>query len=340
MKKFLTIDIDESKDKVIFLRLDLDVPLVNGEIADDSRLMAGLKTLEFLLENAKKVIICGHLGRPVGFDETLNLLPIAKWFKEKLKIYDFEVKSENLGDFLGYKIGEKLFLLENIRFWEEEEKNDLEFAKKLAGLAQVYVNDAFAVSHRAHASIVGVPKFLPSFAGFRLTEEKEALTKVLDNPKRPLIVIIGGAKVETKLPLVEKMKDFANFTLVGGKIAGEFDKNKKEEKVLVANLNSDGRDISKESVDNFIKIIALGKTIVWNGPVGKVEDKDCIKSSSLIARAIVNINAYSVIGGGDTIDFVKKINLIDKFSFFSMGGGAMLSFLSDEELPGIKALIK
>jgi len=340
MNNFLTINSDNCKDKIVFLRLDLDIPLKGGEIEDDSRLTASLNTIEFLLNHAKKIIICGHLGRPNGFDNNFSLEPVVKWFKDKLNFSDLDIKREKLEDFSGFKLGSKIFLLENIRFFKEEEENDLGFAKKLANFSDIYVNDAFAVSHRDHASIVGITNFLPFFAGFRLKEEVDSLEKVLNNPKRPLIIIIGGAKIETKLPLVNKMKDFADYTLVGGKIAKEYDKNSQEKKVIVANLTSDGRDISKESLDDFISFLSKGKTIVWNGPVGKVEDNDCMNTSLKIAEAIINTKAYSVIGGGDTIDFVKKIGLIDKFSFISMGGGAMLSFLAGENLPGIKALEK
>ncbi len=339
MNNFLTIDSNKCKNKVVFLRLDLDVPLKNREIEDDNRLKTSLKTIEFLLDNAKKIIICGHLGRPVGFDENLSLKPIAKWLKDKLNI-PFDIQNGKLESFPGFKLGDKLFLLENIRFFKEEEKNDLEFARKLASLSDIYVNNAFASSHRNHASIVGITNFLPSFAGFSLKEEIEALEKVLKEPKRPLIIVIGGAKIETKLPLVNKMKNFADYTLVGGKIAKEYHKDEQDQKVIVANLTSDGRDISKESLNDFIKTLSTGKTIVWNGPVGKVEDSDCVDTSLKIAKEIINTNAYSVIGGGDTIDFVKKMGLIKKFSFVSMGGGAMLSFLTGESLPGVEALKK
>jgi phosphoglycerate kinase len=351
-----------AKGKKVLLRLDLDVPLENGEIQDDKRLTSGLETLKFLLKTASKVIVCGHLGRPTikwqitnnnrqidGENEQFSLKPVAEWFKKQFKVQSSSFKTREENGFLGWEIGEKIFLLENTRFFEGEAENSLEFAKKLAELADTYVNDAFAVCHRLNASVVGVAKYLPSFAGFRLKEEVEKLSKVLENPARPMVVIVGGAKISTKLPLVEKMYKVADFVLVGGKIAKEEEvlfkvskqKFANQKSVLyIAHLIPSEEDISRKSLENFLEVIKLGRTIVWNGPVGRVEDKRYVYNSKKIAEKIIETKAYSVIGGGDTINFIKKIKMENKFSFVSTGGGAMLEFLAGETLPGMEALVK
>jgi phosphoglycerate kinase len=356
------------RDKKVLLRLDLDVPVENGKIQDDNRLVAGFKTLEFLLKKAKTVIILGHLDRPnpqfqlsssnfqlsknqqvIKDNKKLNLLPVAEWFKKQLKIKSSELKTGELEGFVGWNLGEKVFLIENTRFFEGETENSLPFSKKLASLADVFVNDAFAVCHRNNASIVGVAKQLPSFAGFRLQEEVEKLSKVLENPARPMVVIVGGAKISTKLPLVEEMYKIADFVLVGGKIAKEEEvlfqvskkKMAKKHSILnVAHLIPSEEDISTKSLENFLEVIKLGKTIVWNGPVGFVEDPRYVENSKKIAEKIIEAKAYSVIGGGDTVNFIKKIKMEDKFSFVSTGGGAMLEFLAEEKLPGLEVLEK
>lgn len=339
------------KNKKVFLRLDLDIPLLkDGKIEDDTRLKDSLETLDYLLKNGATVFIAGHLGRPKGVDNKLSLLPIASWYAKELRIAKNELQKTKIEDFDGFKISDNLYLLENIRFYKGEEANDSEFSKKLASLADIYINDAFAVSHRNHASIVGVARLLPHFAGFRLRKEVETLSSLLENPKRPLVVIVGGAKIETKLPLVEKMHQFADYVLVGGKIAEETRTllRVQHEKVpnrksvlLVADLNSGETDITPKDAENFLQIINLAKTIVWNGPVGKTEgsEKNLEIGTAKLAKGIAQSGAYTVVGGGDTIGYLKKIGLLEKFSFVSTGGGAMLEFLSGEKLPGLQALV-
>jgi len=178
--------------KKVFLRADLDVPLANGGIEDDTRLLSAIPTLEYLLSQGAKIILAGHLGRPEGINKSLSLEPIAKWFAKQLTINNLQLTK--IGEFEGWEIGPNIFLLENLRFFAGEEKNDPGFAKQLANLADIYVNEAFAVSHRAHASIVGIPKFLPHAAGFRLVQEIEHLNRVIQNPQRPLVFLISGIK--------------------------------------------------------------------------------------------------------------------------------------------------
>lgn len=346
--------------KRIFLRADLDVPLsqqtINNKqqvtIEDDTRLKAALPTIEYLMKQNCRVIIGGHLGRPKGINKSLSLEPVARWFSIKYRV--LSIKQGKREEFDGWEIGENIFLLENLRFFEGEETNDPKFAKKLASLADIYVNDAFAMCHRNHASIVGITKFLPHFAGFHLEKEISVLSKTLQNPQRPLVVLIGGKKIETKLPLVTKMYSIADYILVGGKIAQEHKEFLKIEHqkinphaggkktiLLVADLNEDGTGILKNSLNNFIEIIERTKTIIWNGTMGKIENNDDFgQATKKIAQAIITSRSYSVVGGGDTVEYLNKLGILDKFSFASTGGGAMLSFLSGEKLPGLVALTK
>lgn len=342
----------EVKGKKVFLRADVDVPIANGKIADDTRLKAWLPTFEYLLTNGARVFIGGHMGRPKfqspKENEEFSLKPVAEWLKNQLELHH-ELKELNLQGLKAWEITEDVFLLENLRFYKEEEENDEEFSKKLASLGEIYVNDAFASSHRVHASIVGITKYLPSFAGLRLLKEVEELSLVLENPKRPLTVMIGGAKIETKLPLVKKMHSFADFVLVGGELS-EQDKvllrvmheevDKIKSILLVADLSESRKEITEYSTENFIQIINKSVTVVWNGPMGLVEEEEFAKETRKLARAIAHSSAYTIVGGGDTVAFLQKEKLLDKFSFVSTGGGAMLEFLSGEKLPGLTALEK
>lgn len=331
------------KDKIVLLRADLDVPIKNSTILDDSRLKAWFKTFEYLLENQTQIIIAGHLGRPDGKSEKLSLLPVVSWLKRKLRLTKKLELCEKDG-FSGWELTDDIFFLENLRFFKEEEENNPQFAQKLASLAQIYVNDAFASSHRAHASIVAITKFLPSFAGLRLLEEVKVLSQILENPKRPLGVVIGGAKIETKLPLVEKMHKFADYVLVGGEIA-ENDRvilkvahEKTPGRSILLISERQGEDATLKSVENFLQVLKNSQTIVWNGPLGQIEKKRWQKGTEILAQGIVKTSAFTVVGGGDTIGFLKKLGLLNKFSFVSTGGGAMLEFLSGEKLPGLIAL--
>ncbi len=332
------------KGKKVFLRLDLDVPRSEHGFIDTTRIDAGFPTLEFLLAGGADVIIGSHIGRPNGFDENLTLRGIGLAIAGRLEVSSELFKDEDLNSLKAFKIGEKVTLLENLRFHVEEEQNDPEFSKKLALLAGVYVNEAFAVSHRNHASIAGVPKLLPHFAGFRLQREVDELSKVIENPARPLVVVIGGAKIETKLPLVNKMLESADKVLVGGEIAAEISSFEKPNgKLIVAQLNIEKTDILEESIRRFGEELKTARTIVWNGPMGEIS-KEVNKSllsevgTKEIAFLISQSNAHTVVGGGDTVGFLNKHGLLHKFSFVSTGGGAMLAFLSGVKLPGIEAL--
>ncbi|EKD85801.1 MAG: hypothetical protein ACD_37C00606G0001 [uncultured bacterium] len=343
MFDFKKIQDADIRDKKVLLRADLDVVIEDHKITDDSRLKASLETLKFLNDNAEEIVIIGHLGRPERKEEKYGLKVVANWYANNFQL---AISNFQLNDFDAWKVGPNIILLENLRFDSREEENDQEFAKKLASLADIYINDAFASSHRVHASIVGITKFLPSFAGLHLQKEIEELSKIIEQPMRPLTIIVGGAKIETKLPLVEKMHQFADYVLVGGEIAenvGVLAKVAHENLVgkksilFVADLTSDNKDITEVSIQNFTQVINSSKTVVWNGPLGEVE-KCFDLGTREIAKAIANCSAYTIVGGGDTVAFLKKEDLLSKFSFVSTGGGAMLEFLTGEELPGIEVL--
>lgn len=324
------------KGKKVFLRLDLDVYLENGQILDDARLWATWETVEYLIEQGSQIIIAGHLGRPKGKDPNLSILPVAQWYERRLNL---SIQETKLGEFKAWNFGQQVSILENLRFNPGEEENNEEFSKKLSSLAEVYVNDAFGDSHRNHASITGVPKLLPHYAGLRLQKEVEELSKVLDNPARPLVVVIGGEKIETKLPLVEKMLKLANHILVGGEIATEIPSSDKKPNVSVGELNGTKTDLNPNDIEQFKSVIKTAKTIVWNGPMGVIQKEETQKGTIEIANAITSSSAHTIVGGGNTVGFLKQIGLIDKFSFVSTGGGAMLELLSGERLPGLEALL-
>lgn len=340
MTNLPSLESEDIKNKKVILRYECDVRLSSSnEILDETRLISGFSTIEYLLENNCEVIVIGHLRRPEGWDKKYSLLPVAKWFANAFESHESETK---IGRFKGWKIKEGLILLENLRFFKEEKENDFNFAKELASLGEIYVNEAFGSCHREHTSIVGVPKFLPSFPGFHFTKEVKVLESVVNSPKNPLTIILGGAKMETKLPIIAKMQNIADYILIGGKIT---DKDRKTiediksdtAKIIIADSSEESKDISGKSVSEFENIISQSAMIVWNGPMGYLEG-GFEESTLSIARAIVNSNAHKISGGGDTVAFLNKYNLFDRFDFVSMGGGAMLQFLSGVPLPGVVAL--
>ncbi len=307
--------------KKVLVRGDFDVPLQGKEIVDDARIRECLPTVKCLLDSgAKKIILMGHLGRPEGrIVEDLRLAPIEEKFR-------------------GLLDSKNIIFLENLRFDKREEENDGGFAKELAGMGDFYVNEAFASSHREHASIVGIPKFLPHCAGLHFASEVENLSKVLENPRRPLIFVVGGDKPETKLPLIADFSQIADIVLIGGVLVRARDKARVEKNVIYAELTSDGFDISGDSIKEFEEIIRNAGTIVWNGPMGKFEDEKYEAGTRKISEAIAESKGFKVVGGGDTIAALKKFNLLDKMDYVSTGGGAMLEFLAKGTLPGIAAL--
>jgi len=313
------------KNKSVLVRADFNVPLSGqGEILDDFRIRETLPTINYLITNGAKVILMSHLDSPGGkFVKELQMKPVA----------------ERLEKFLG----EKVALLENLRFNPGEEQNDENFAKELAQKGDIYINDAFSVCHRAHASIVGVPRFLPSGAGFLLEKEVACLTNLSANPSKPLVAVIGGAKVETKIVMIDKLSEKADFVLISGLIGkgvvGQKIKLKYPEKIIFpVDEIGGGKDVGPETVRLFKEKISKAKTIFWNGPLGKIENEEFVSGTKAIAEAIAESRAFTVVGGGETVEFISKLGLIKEFSHVSTGGGAMLAFLSGEKLPGLVAL--
>ncbi len=335
------------KNKRVLVRCDFNVPLDDkGNILDDFRIKETIPTIEYLVRQGAKIILMSHLGRPKGrIVEELRLTPVQDKLREHLNLSVAKAQ-----DCVGKEIEEwthrmregEVLLLENLRFHEEEERNEENFAQALSKLGDFYINDAFGVSHRSHASIVGVPKFLPSAAGFLLEREVKTLSNLMENPEKPLVAIIGGAKAEKKTSLINSISKVADFVLIGGLIQKEArDKNIQFEqpgKIIEPVDNIEEKDIGPETMKIFKEKIFQAKTVFWNGPVGHIEEREFTKGSETLARTIVESGAFSVAGGGETVEFINQLGLGDKFGHLSTGGGAMLEFLSGNVLPGLQAL--
>jgi phosphoglycerate kinase len=345
------------------LRLDFNTK-------DDWRMRAVLPTIKLLLKTSGRIVIISHRGRPDGFDKRLSLRSdAAKLSKllggKKVTFIDHfhfaDIKVQVAAAPRG-----SIFLLDNLRFLPGEETNDSKLAKQLASLADFYVNDAFAVSHRANASVVAVTKFLPSYAGIEMENEIKSLSKAILKPQHPVVLILGGTKASDKLGVIAYFKNKADWFLLGGGSANTIlwlkgmdvkksvkDSDSKELSVLkkIAGYknvilpedfvwgDSAILDVGPKTVSAFNKKIAAARTIIWSGPLGLIEKKKYAKASIAIARAIGrNRKAFSVSGGGETVMFLKHYKLDKKFSFISTGGGAMVDFLAGKKLPGIEAL--
>jgi len=339
MRKLQDLDVFEKR---VFLRADLDVPLNGGRIEEDWRLRNLLPTIRHLISQKSTIILAGHIGRPEGkpvfnLSTKILVLVLSKLLNNEVIHIEGFPTNEAIQETLGLQKNAVL-LLENLRFFAGEEKNDKLFARRLANLADCYVNEAFAASHRNHASIIGVPKFLPHAAGLRLEKEVEVLEEVLKKPKRPLVVVIGGAKIETKLPVIENLAKIADFVLVGGKLPQEMQDTKLRNNVIVGKLTKDDKDLSSDSIEVFKEKIAQAKMVVWNGPMGVFEEKENERGTKEIAQTIAQGKAEKIVGGGETIWALKKYGLEEKIDWISSGGGAMLEFLVGKILPSIAAL--
>lgn len=320
---------DLLKNKKVLLRADIDVPIENGKVIEDFRLKAGLPTLKLCLESAAQVIVMGHIGRPEGkvIDE-LRVGPVERWLREQ----------DNLRSYLE---SGKIKLLENLRFDPREESEDLEYAKELAQMGQIYINEAFAAYRRAVSTTV-LPKLLPHAAGLRFAEEVRVIRAVRDKPKKPFVAIMGGAKVEDKLRVIKVLAQKADAVLVGGKLVHEIREQNIQlpSNVLVGKLEEGGFDISPDTTDSWKDLIMRAKMIVWNGPLGKFEDPRYIQTEK-VAEMVINSGAEVVIGGGDSIAALNQYGLLEKaqqVGFVSVGGGALLKLLSEGTLATIEAL--
>ena len=392
MEKKTVKDID-LKGKKVLVRCDFNVPMdENRNITDNTRIVAALPTIKYLLENNCAVILCSHLGRPKGeFKPEFSLRPVAK---ELSKLLDKEVimaedvvgedaktKAENL------KQGE-ILLLENVRFHREETDNDPAFSKELASMAEIYVSDAFGTVHRAHASTAGVAQYLPAVSGFLIEKELKFLGNAVSNPERPFVAILGGAKVSDKIGVIDSLLEKVDTLIIGGGMAYTFFKaqgyevgrslceldkldlardlmKKAEEKGIKLMLPVDtvvgkefkedtesknvkcteipvdweGFDIGEESIKIFSEEIKKAKTVVWNGPLGLFEFPQFAVGTNAIAKVLSEIDATTIIGGGDSAAAVRKAGIADKMTHISTGGGASLEFLEGKKLPGIECLL-
>lgn len=336
------------KNKRVLIRCDFNVPLNDqGEILDDFRIKQSIPTIEYLIKEGAKVILMSHLGRPGGkVVEKLRLTPIQTRLMEYLDVSVTKAPKctgVDLENWTHQMQAGEVFLLENLRFYREELENNIKFASEIAKLGDIYINDAFATCHRNQASVISLPKYLPHGLGLLLEKEIEFLNKIIKNPKRPLVAIIGGKKVErTKLNLINRFSEQGDWVLIGGLIKkGIKDKNIKlhyPQKVIQPVDEVLGLDISQKTINLFKEKISEAKTIFWDGVLGKTEEKEFQVGSEAIARAIIASRAFSVIGGGETVLFINRLGLSDKFNHVSTGGGAMLTFLSGEKLPGLEAL--
>ncbi len=365
--------------KVALVRLDLNVPIKDAKILDDSKIVLSLETINFLLTKNYQLIIISHLGRPKKKEKKYSLRPIVSHLK---KIIGGRI--DFLEDYLQAKeLEAPITIIENIRFWPQEQENDPAFAKQLASLADIYVNDAFAVSHRKEASVSSIAQYLPSYAGLLLEKELLNLNKILE-PKKPLVVIMGGAKISSKSALIRSLSQKADQVILGGALANTFLYFKKKEvgksmiekeakdsidellnnkkiimpldfsvlnyqkKVELREFNKLKKgdkilDIGPKSIIYFSSIIRKAKTIIWNGPLGYFEDdrfKYGTLSIAILLASLAKSKAFVVAGGGETLMALKMTKMANYIDWQSSGGGAMLSYLAKEEMPGLKLLFK
>ena len=391
MNKKTVRDID-LKGKKVFVRCDFNVPMDEKQnITDNTRIVAALPTIKYLLEQDCKIILASHLGRPKGeVKPEFSLKPVAK---ELSRLLDKEVIMAN--DVIGedamtkaanLKEGE-IMLLENVRFHREETDNDPEFAKKLASMAEIFVNDAFGAAHRAHASTAGIAAYIPAVSGFLIEKELTVLGNAINNPERPFVAILGGAKVSDKIGVIDSLLDKVDTLMIGGgmaytffkaqgynvgnslcevdktglaleamekakqkgvklllpvdtKIGKEFKPDTESKTVAWTEIPDDweGFDIGEKTIKMFKEELRNAKTVIWNGPLGLFEFDQFAIGTNEIAKALSELDATTIIGGGDSGAAVEKAGLADKMTHISTGGGASLEFLEGKKLPGIECL--
>ncbi len=378
------------KGKRVFLRADLNVPIKEGKIKDDTRIKALLPTLNYIIENGGLPIIASHLGRPKEKDPSLSLKPVAEHL-EKLTSRKVHFPQEVVGELVEKAAKEmkegEILLLENTRFEKGEKTQDPEFLKKLRALADIYVNDAFGTAHRAEGTTYGLALLFEERAcGFLIEKEVEMLSKLLESPQNPYIAILGGAKISDKIEVVENIAEKADILLIGGGMANTFLKAKgydvgkslyeeemiekakeimeKVEKmgkklfipedllisyerpaievkeVLAKEIPENGivGDIGSKTCENFKGEIKKGKTIFWNGPLGIFEEEKFSKGTFEIAKSLSEVDAFKVVGGGESVMAIEKAGISSKITHISTGGGASLEFLGGKTLPALEAL--
>ena len=385
----------EVKGKKVLVRCDFNVPLdENRNITDDTRIVGALPTIKYLIENGAKVILCSHMGKPKGEPKPeLSLAPVAKALSEKLgKEVVFAADDTVVGENAKKAVAEMkegdVVLLENTRYRAEETKNVDTFSEELASLADVFVNDAFGTAHRAHCSNVGVTKYLDTAAcGYLIQKEIEFLGNAVNNPVRPLVAVLGGSKVSSKISVINNLLEKVDTLIIGGGMAYTFMKALGEEvgdslleadyldyakemmakaeakgvkllipvdTVVAKEFSNDaesktvgrgeieagwqGLDIGEKTIALYSDALKNAKTVVWNGPMGVFEMSNFAKGTNAIANVLADIDATTIIGGGDSVAAVNKAGLGDKMSHISTGGGASLEFLEGKDLPGIVAI--
>ncbi|MBI3634464.1 MAG: phosphoglycerate kinase [Candidatus Yonathbacteria bacterium] len=369
-------EIKNIKGKKIILRLDFNVPLNNGKISETMRIDRALPTIEYLVKKKARVIIISHIGK----DASSSLKPVVNYLNRKIKVgFVPDFRKENARKVVDRLPEGGVVVFENLRLDERETSNDSVFAKYLASFGDIYINDAFAVSHRAHASTVGITKYLPSYIGFLIEDELKNLSLAL-SPKHPFLFILGGAKFETKMPLLKKFMKSADHIFIGGVLANDFFRDRgfvtgksfvdtydfkltpllKKGKIIlpkdvivtnathkkgivkeIGALTSEDSivDIGPETIKLLALILKKVKLILWNGPLGYYEG-GFDKGTIELLNAITKTKATSLIGGGDTAVIVEKLKIKNKISFISTGGGATLDYLVDGKLVGIEAVKK
>lgn len=362
------------RGKKVLLRLTLNVPIKGRVIQNDFRLQRVLPTLKWLRKQGAKTIVISHIGS----DGSGSLRRIVRYLNKYIEVGFFlDNDKDRRKKLIDEMKNGSIFVLENIRRYPGEKNNSKRLAKELADLADVYVNEDFSVAHREHASVVGVPELIPSYFGPLFVEEIDELSRTF-KAKKPFVVILGGAKFETKLPLVEAFLPKADKIFVTGALANSFykelgfetgkslvDKKNLDLKTLAKNpkivvapdvVVKNGKDkivkkpedVSKsdsimdagpETIKAINEAVKEAKFVLWNGPLGKFED-GFSEATEEVAKKIAKSQAYSVVGGGDSVSAINKLGILKKFDFVSTGGGAMLDFLADGSLPGIEAIHK
>ena len=339
-----SVETAEVGGKRVLVRADLNVPLEEGAVADDTRIRAAVPTIRLLLDrDAAEVAVCSHLGRPKGHDPAFAIAPVAARLAELIA-------------------DDRLRVLENTRFDPGETKNDAETARRLADGMDLYVDDAFGSAHRAHASTEAVAHLLPAYAGLLLIAELEHLGRLLGDVQRPFVLVAGGAKVEDKLGVLRNLGGRADTVIVGGKMAEElrggatlpFPVELPSDVVAAASFDADaesrvspyddlpdgwlGLDIGPDSRARFGEVIRGAKTVFWNGPMGVFEWAPFAEGTKAVAEAVAAVEGYTVVGGGDSVRAISELSLDDDVDWVSTGGGASLELLEGKQLPGVAAI--
>lgn len=350
--------------KRVLARFDFNLPVDNGKVEDDNRIDLALPTIRYILcKNPSQLNIITHFGRPKNSeDKDFSTRVIAEILSKKLSqnkpvvIDRSDEKSATLKRC--YKVGSIINVFENLRFDPREDDDSVEFARELARLGEIFVQDAFANIHRKHTSMVALQRELPTYAGLLLNEEVNTLFKILHSPDRPFVAIMGGAKIEDKLPIIEALSKIADSVLLGGRTANEWieaDKTRGDNIYFPADgLGKNGAimpinketlkagifDIGPETIMLFKSILSSAKTVFWNGNLGMTEEKKFAYGTNEIARFVSKLKADTIVSGGNTVQVVDDLNLTDNFSFVSSGGGATSDFIVGKKLPALELLLE